>query len=93
MTQNMLFCFTNIYAVNLPVYFRQQQLHQMPYFSTFLPNAVAIESIKKYMRKSRFALAPIRLMKLTPSVTITTTLYFLPNLRMGPTCPWQAFPA
>jgi hypothetical protein len=83
MTPKILLSFTSIFAEILLHILRNSFFHQTPYFGTFLPNAVAIESIKNYMRKSRFALAPNRLMKLTSGVTITT-LYFLPNLKMGP---------
>jgi hypothetical protein len=39
-------------------------LSRVPYFGTFLPNHVAIQSIENYLRKSCSALAPKMLMKL-----------------------------
>jgi hypothetical protein len=36
----------------------------VPYFGTFLPNAVAFKNVKNYLRKNSSALAPKMLVKL-----------------------------
>jgi hypothetical protein len=40
----------------------------VPYFGTFLPNAVTLKSIENYVRKNCSVLVPKVLMKLTPGM-------------------------
>jgi hypothetical protein len=50
---------------NFATNFRLQLLCRAPYFGVLLPNAVTIETIKSYWRKSCYALALKMLVKLT----------------------------
>ncbi len=50
---------------NLSAYFMIQLLCWVPCFGALLPNAVAVKSIRNYMRKSWSALAPKMLVVLT----------------------------
>ncbi len=50
---------------NFSAYFMLQLLRRPPYFGTFLPNIVAIKSIKNYLRISCSSLAMKMLVKLT----------------------------
>jgi hypothetical protein len=57
--------FRQYFFLNFTACFRLHLLHRAPYFGTFLPNVVAVKSIKYYLRKSFSALALKILMKLT----------------------------
>jgi hypothetical protein len=51
-------------------YFRLQHLHRGSHLGTFLPNAVAVKSIKNNLRKNCPSLEPKMLEKLTPGANV-----------------------
>jgi hypothetical protein len=68
MAEKFVFCFTNFCTeILLQIFGCIFMLSAI--FGTILPNAIAIESFKNYLRKSCSALAPKMLRKLTKDGT------------------------
>jgi hypothetical protein len=70
MTQKMLFCFTNISADILLHILGYSICTECNILGTFLPNAVAVKSVKNHLRKKCSSLAPKMLEKLTPGANV-----------------------
>jgi len=59
--------FSPTFLLKLYAFSRLLVLQPVPYFGTFLPNAVAVKRIKNYLHKSCSVMAPNLLVKLTHS--------------------------
>jgi hypothetical protein len=63
------------FALNNSAYFMLQTLQRVSYFGVILTNAVVINSVKNYRRKSFSALVPKMLVKLTPGTNVTKLFF------------------
>jgi hypothetical protein len=54
------------FLLKFNTYFQLQLLCEVSYFGTFLPNVVAIKSIRNYLHKNSSTLGPKILVKLSP---------------------------